>query len=218
MKIPGIAGYGWLIVLFLPGCGCRVFDWARDSIHQGLPLPDHTSKAYDYVRSVSLYDQFTLLASFDALWLSDVVRTAYADICALKTGKNEEQKNAFLRRQLAENEHFIIFYVLSLYEVPLREKDASWGIFLSIDGVQYAPTVIKAIDMAPEYEAFFGESFTRFKVAYEVVFNANDMNGCLLMNEQTKYIELVFRSVDKEGSLSWILDPAVCTCRVNPVE
>src|SRR5690606_26100571 len=97
--------------VFLGGC-TRIVDWGRSSFYQGENII--LSQAPEsYIRSVVIYDQLRTVAIFDALWLSDVVRSAYTDAYALKRGKSWEQKQLFLRRQLEENNHFISFYVLS---------------------------------------------------------------------------------------------------------
>lgn len=206
----------FVLLLGLPGCAGRIIDWAKETVPQGMNLPSHESIPRYYLRSVGIYDQFDTQAIFDALWLSDEVRTAYAQSYVQKYGKTEEQYAVFLRRQLAENEYFIMFYVLSLYDVPLRDKGGPWGIFLEIDGIPFAPSEIKAVDITPEYQAFFGKRLSPFKVSYVVKFNAKDIENKPLLNPCTKELALVFRSMDKEGRLSWVLAPeGIVSCGVE---
>ncbi len=189
----------------LSGCG-RVVDWAKDTFYQGKELEEYTAVPRAHTRSVIVYNQFTTAGRFDALWLSDKVRTDYADLYAFKLGKSVEQKKAFLRRQLEENNHFISFYVLSSYGLPLGNKDDQWALFLKIDDNAFAPIEIKAVDLSPEYQLFFGKKFNRFKIAYLVKFNAQDLNDRYLIEQNTKKIELYFRSVEKEVILTWSFD------------
>lgn len=194
-----------VIVIFLGSfCGCgRIVDWAEDSFDQGKDLNNYSKVPRLYVRSVSVYDQFETRGMFDGLLLADPVRKAYVNLCMLKHGKTEEQKNVFLRRQLEENNYFITFYILSLYEKPLNGADTDWSLFLEIDGEIFAPIEIKAVELGPEFSLFFGKQFSRFKVPYVVKFNARDIDNNLLISNKTKTIALYFRSVNKQVSLVW---------------
>jgi hypothetical protein len=195
--------YGMLCaLLLLPSCG-KIIDWGKNSFVQAPSLDFDRSVAEKYSKSVVAYDQLTTLAYFDALWLSDDVRIAYADLFALKFGKTEEQKNTFLRRQLEENNHFMAFYVLSLYEYPLGDPMSAWTVFLKIDDKNYAPIELKAVDLSPEYVYLFGKKYSRFKVAYSIKFDAKDIEDQFLITPETKEIKLYFRSINKEVSLAW---------------
>jgi len=200
--------FSWSLLL-LPGCG-RIVDWAKDSFYQGNDLHDYSKVPKEYLRSITIYDQFETLGTFDSLWLSDSVRTAYAHLHACRHGKTPDLEKAFLRRQLEENKHFIVFYVLSLYSKPLDAEDAAWSLFLEIDGHRYAPTEIKAIDLLPEYTFFFGKRFSKFKVPYWIRFNAYDVENKPLITKETEEIRLIFRSVEKEVMLSWDLCTLPC--------
>src|ERR1700721_538603 len=88
-------------LILLPGCG-RIIDWGSNCFLQGEKI-EHVDLPELYVRSIVLYDEFLAVARFDALWLANEVKTAYANVYSMKYGKNEERHNAFLRRQLEEN-------------------------------------------------------------------------------------------------------------------
>ena len=152
---------------------------------------------------MTVYDQLTTVAMFNVLWLSDTVRTTYVDLNALKYGKTPEQKRATLRRQLAENTHFITFYVAVPYELVLGDKNSRWSISLDIDGKSYLPIETKIIDLNPEYKSIFGKKFTRFKNAYMVRFDAKDVQERPLITSDTEQLKLYFRSTKKEVILSW---------------
>ena len=154
--------YFCMIMLFflvtLSGCG-RVVQWGKDNFYQGEDVKKYSKIPRDYLRSVVAYDQFMTQAVFDAIWLSDAVRTAYVDAFALRTGKSDEQKNMLLRRELEENNHYIGFYVLSLYNIPLGDPLGDWSVYLKIDDAIYQPVEIKYVDLNSEYKTFFGRLF-----------------------------------------------------------
>lgn len=191
------------ITLFLlPGCG-RVVDWGKKTFIQAPSMNASIAQAQKYIRSVTVYDQLTTSARFEALWLSDEVRTNYAYLFALKFGKTEEQKKTFLRRQLEENNHFISFYVLSLHDYPLGDVHSEWTLFLDINGKHYAPIEIKAVELSPEYMYIFGKKYNRFKVPYSVKFDAKDINDQFLITPETAKITLYCRSLGSEVTFVW---------------
>ena len=117
--------------------------------------------------------------------------------------KLKNKKEAFLRRQLEENNHFITFYVLSSYEYPLGDVNSEWTLFLNIDGKHYAPIEIKAVELSPEYIYIFGKKYNRFKVPYSVKFDAKDINDQFLITPETKNITLYCRSLNSEVTFVW---------------
>lgn len=191
-----------ILVVLLPSC-TRVIDWGTKTFEQAPSLQASITEAQKYVRSVTLYDQFTTRARFDSLWLSDDVRINYANLYALKFGKTEEQKKVFLRRQLEENNHFISFYVLSPYEHPLGDAQSEWTLFLEIGDKHYAPIEIKAVELSPEYIYIFGKKYNKFKVPYSVKFDAKDINDQHLITTQTEKITLYCRSLHSEVTFVW---------------
>lgn len=204
-----ITKFNKMVLLFIVCCLCncgKLVNWGKNNFYQGEMLLNRKSIAQQYIRCKTIYDQFTTRAAFAVLWLSDEVRSAYADLYELRHGKNEEQKRVFLRRQLEENRHFITFYVLSLYEVPIGDTNSEWSIFLRVKNDNYLPTEIKSIDLVPEYIEFFGEKFTRFKVAYQVKFDAKDIEDNLLFSPDIDQFSMYFRSVNKETELTWRFD------------
>lgn len=203
MKIQAI--YILALVLLLPSC-TRVIDWGERTFIQAPSLQANIEQAQKYIRSVTMYDQFTTRARFDALWLSDDVRTNYANLYALKFGKTEEQKKVFLRRQLEENNHFITFYVLSVYEHPLGDPSSEWTIFLNINDKNYAPIEVKSVELSPEYIYIFGKKYNRFKVPYSIKFDAKDINDQFLITPETQNISLYCRSLHSEVTFMWELE------------
>ena len=143
-----------------------------------------------YIRSVTVYDQFTTQGRFDALWLSEEVRSAYTDAYASRHALDDEKKQVFLRRQLEENDHFIFFYVLSNGSVNLTDQQSEWSIVLRVAGHVFKPIEIKEAELSPEYRAFFGKKLTRFKVIYGIKFDAQDAEDMPLIQEHVDKIEL----------------------------
>jgi len=188
----------------LSGCG-RIIDWGVDNVPQGESLEDYAATPKKYIRSIKMYDQFTTIGMFDALWLSDGVRTAYANSYCLKHGRSEDRRQAFLRRQLEENKHFITFYVLAPYDIELNEENTKWSLSLRIGDDFFSPVEIKETDLSPEYIAFFGKKFNRFRIAYQVKFDAQDVEDNSLLDTDVATMSLYFRSVEKEGIMSWPL-------------
>jgi hypothetical protein len=192
------------MLVLLPGCG-RWVDWGNRTFEQTPTVNSPVAVAQKYIRSVTSYDQLTTTARFDVLWLSDDVRTNYADLYALKFAKTDEQKKTFLRRQLEENNHFISFYVMSLYDQPLGETNNDWNLFLTIDDKNYSPIEIKSVELAPEYMHIFGKKYNRFKVPYSVKFDAKDIDDNFLITPETKKITLHCRTLKVDVTFEWDL-------------
>lgn len=187
----------------LPGCG-RIIDWGKANFYQGKDLESFSREIKPFVRSVTIYDQLETKAIFDVLWLSDAVRTMYAQLHTMRQGKNEEKMQAFLRRQLEENNHYITFYVLSTHEVKLGFPDSQWSLFLMLDGREYYPFEVKEIDLPYEYQVFFGDRWNRFKVPYLVRFKPETDEDSLLAMMQERIV-LMVRSAQKEHAFIWPL-------------
>ena len=193
-----------LLLLVLPGCR-RLVNWGKETFNQGTDIELSTEAAERYMRSAHVYDQLRTAAIFDALWLSDELRTAYANTHSAWQGRGEEQQTAFLRRQLAENSRYISFFVLSLHQVSLTKQDPTWSLFLKIDDEQFVPVELKETELDAIYKKFLGKRWTRFKVPYLVKFDAIDVDEKPLITPQTRTLTLTFRSATKEASLKWHL-------------
>lgn len=194
-----------IFLLGLSGCG-RLIDWGQDVFHQGSEQKQFSDSPRNHIRSVTAYDEFTTLGMFDVMWLSGNVRTAYANALSLKHGKGQERHLSFLRRQLAESEHFISFYLLVPYGLSVTHPDPEWSLLLKINEELFMPAEIKPTELSSEYKAFFGRKFNRFKSVYLVRFDARDAEDKLLLNDTVLQFSLVIRSVKKEVVLTWHLD------------
>lgn len=190
-------------VLLLSGCGA-IIDWSKKSFKQGVPLETNRDEVEKYIRAETVYDQFDTQARFVALWLNDEVRTEYAKLHGRSRGSSPEQDEILIRRQLEENKHFITFYVLSWAEIPLGEPESEWHLFLKInDTTVIVPTDVKIVDLPNEYKFFLGKHYTRFKIAYRVLFDAKDLEDRCLIDATTQNLTLVIRSIYKEVMLDW---------------
>ncbi len=193
------------LLIILPQCG-RIVDWAKSNFYQGETLPDYHKIPERYIRTVSIHNQINATATFTALLLTEQVRTAYSQSWAQLHGKSCEQEKTFLRRQLQENNHFISFYLLSLYTDKLTDSDAKWSVLLDINGCLYNPIEIKVVEMPIEYRSFFGRLNNRFKTAYLVKFDAKDIQGNRLLGPDVDAIKLCFRKLGRQAFLTWNLD------------
>jgi hypothetical protein len=183
MKLP-LRSFFVLAVLMFSGCG-RIEDWADTTFSKGRMYQEERGLINDYLRSVKIYDQFTTIALFDVLWLSDDIRTLYANTYTKMHGRSEEVRQTFLRRQLKANSHFITFYVLSTHEIQLNLKPAQWIGYLKIGDMTYLPLETKSVELTPEYIHFFGKKLSKHKQPYEVRFERKDQEGKDILENAT---------------------------------
>lgn len=198
--------FSLLLCSLVPGCK-RYIEWGERSFYQGEQWEHELTHARNYIRSVKMYDQLSTLGIFDVMWLSDDVRTVYADLESSRRGKTNERKEVFLRRQLEENDYFISFYLLS---APAKKsgfahagEQGYWSLFLTLGDEVYYPSEIKKVDLAPEYELMFGKRANRFKTAYLVKFNARSLDDEDIFRPDVHTLELHINGVDRGAALQW---------------
>lgn len=193
-----------MVVVIAMSTGCsRIVRWGTDTFYQGENLKDEASGAREYIRSATIYDQLTTDIMVDALWLSELVRTAFVHLHGRLHGYSDERMRALLRRQLEENNHFMDFYVLVPRSLALDDVLVGWSILLDVDGAIYAPIEIKSHDLGPEYREIFGSILTRFKAAYQLKFEALNAEDKPIITPAAKSFALVVRSSTKEARLVW---------------
>lgn len=203
MKRMYIYRIGMVIYLIgLSGCG-HIIRWAEGNFYQGENMVPLTKIPQQAIRSVCIHNQFTIAATIEAMWLSDEVRTAYAEVYGIKNGKSDAMTKAFLRRQLEENKHFISFYVLTNFSLSIGDQNNKWAIFLQSGDAILSPNEIRVTELTPEFQIFFGKRFNRFKSIYLVKFNAKTAEGKPFITDTSQTMELYFRSIEKEAVLSW---------------
>ena len=191
-------------LLLLSGCS-HFIDWGKQTISQGGSLSTNLTIAQNYIRSVCSYDQFTLIANFDVLWLSAPVRDLYAAVVARSFGKNEQQKELLIARNKEELKHFITFYMLCPYDIVFGSPQSLWSVLLEIDGVLYNPIEVKLVELHPLYVAIFEKRVMRFCNSYQIKFDARTIQDLPIISENTKEISLLFRSIDKELRVNWMM-------------
>ncbi len=205
MKSRIVCVIGITCLMTLVGCK-RAVDWASSNFGQGTTQDLPTNQFKPYIKSVVVHSQLSTKGIFDALWLADIVRSASTDVLITRSGKSVEQHHALLRRQLEENKHYIMFYILTEYDVPLGDN-SEWQLFLRVGDLNYQPRELKVIDLSSEYKAFFGKRYMKTKMAYVAKFDAQDANEQpIIVPQQTATLQLCFRSVDKQATLEWSLD------------
>jgi hypothetical protein len=199
-------------MMLFSGCGCnRYINWAKDVFNQAKPMPYYSTIAEKYVRSARIYEQFTTLGIFDAIWLHDQVRVAYVRSHATKNCMTDEAYDRMLKSELDQNQDYISFYVLAYFpdqdDISLKDQNSIWSMSLLVDDKCYAPVEIKKIDDLPqEYKAFLYLRYTRFKLVYLVRFNAKDVNNMRIIYPGVKDIRLSFRRVGYKEDMLWCLD------------
>ncbi len=190
------------ILFLLPGCGGNIKDWADETFYQGKNHNDYEKTVKPFLKGIRLYDQFDTLAIFDALWLSDTARTAYAQMYAKMTGKCEDAYIDFLRRELSANTYFVSFYVLSPHSIALTDLPPLWAVHAEIDGKKYLPVEIKLVELSAEYTGFFGKRINNHKDAYEIRFDRKDSDGHDILEDKQE-IKLFFSNPRFYGVMSW---------------
>jgi hypothetical protein len=88
---------------------------------------------------------------------------------------------------------------------------SEWTIFITINGENYYPMELKAVEIPQEYKLFFDKRFTRFKTSYIVTFDAKDLDGDLLLQDTCELV-MNFKSAFKEGCVSWYVDESTICC------
>lgn len=196
------------LMFLVPSC-IKYHKILKKEFNQGQDHNDNREVAHNYIRSATVYDQFETRGIFNALWMADDVRAAYADVYCDKRGRSSEGKDALLKRLLEENKHWITFYMLAdirdRVHSSLSEKTPAWTMYLDVgNGEKIDPVSIKEVELDPEYQFFFGYRFNLSKVAYLVKFPAQDLSGVSYVKQGGK-VNLVLSSVSKEVELVWDL-------------
>jgi hypothetical protein len=212
MKSPAIlrvAICAALVSIAFSGCK-RYIDWGKDVFCQGEKFDAYERIPRVYLRSARVYDQFTTMGLFTALWLADEVRLAYSCVHARRRGMDEDLQSVFTRRQLEENNHFISFYLLAAEigdDTLLSNESPPWTIYAQIDGENYKPIEIRYLTSLPmEYRFFFGDYLTSHQQMYLVKFNARDINNKRLINNNVRALSLWLTDGNRKVELKWCLD------------
>ncbi len=192
----------------MPGC-IKYHKIIESEFPQGKDHHDHRGIVYNHLKSVSIYRQFETVAQFNALWLSDQMRTCYVSLYAARRGMRAEAYDAYLRRQLEENNHWISFYLLAdirdVARVSMSEKNTAWAVYLDADGERVKPESIKEIEVEPEIQRFFGHRFNKLKVSYLIKFPARDAAG-KRYDYSAERLRLHLSSPYKHDYMEWFIE------------
>ncbi len=195
-----------MCMAMLSGC-IKYYDLVESEFPQAEKEPDYRDVAHAYKRSKTVYEEFETKAGFDALWLSDDVRTSYVQMYAKKRGLAADGREELLKRQLEENKHWISFYVLA----DIRERGAgtlgdsatAWTMFASVDQQNIPAESVKECDLDPEYQLLFGASGVNFKTCYLVKFAIESAVSVKLGQQSFKKIALTMSSPKRKAVLQW---------------
>lgn len=201
--------YGWItlaVILLLPGCAGNLVDWGKQRFPQAKKNKETYQSVKCYAKQINLYDQLNTIGLFDALWLSDEVRSYYADTYARMSGKTQEETTVMLRRLFKANAHAISFYVLTPTNVELTVKPLEWGLYLDVDGVMYQPTFVKRAELPFLYRTLFGRRFNPHKQPYEVKFDRHDVNGKDILDHTVDHVmKLIITTSHYHDCAEWFV-------------
>lgn len=166
-------------LLLLSGC-FKTYDFVSSEFPQAPKQEPLTSVITRWRRSVKLYDGFTTKASIDALWKTDELCLVYTSLHSERVGMNPEEREAFLLRQLEENNHWLTFYLLAEIAdegyTSFTDTQSGWSLYLELPtGERIAPESIREVEISPEIRALFGPLLTPFKKRYCVRFPAKTL-------------------------------------------
>ena len=185
----------------------KYYDVSDSEFPQASKEPDHRDIKHAYKRTQKVYDQFETKAIFDALWLSDDVRTAYVQMYAKKRGLSAEAKEELLKRQLEENKHWVAFYVLADIREhaagTLGDSTTAWTMFTSIDKQNMPVESVKEYDLEPEYQLLFGSISMNFKTCYLVKCALPPTMSAKIGNQEFKQLTLTISSPKRKAELTW---------------
>ena len=180
-------------MLFLSGCN-KVVNWGKSNFAQTKRYSEDFTKASQaFIRSTFVYSQFTMAATFDAIFLTDQMRMLFVDYHKRFHGLNSEQEATLRQRLLNENKYFISFYVIGFQKEHLYDsgkalftgvyqkfsdflgtKDSSWNISMLVGDKKYYPESVRAVDLPMEYRSCFGIKLNQFNTTYLVRFAVQD--------------------------------------------
>ena len=196
------------LLFLISGCS-RYVCWAQKTFKQAPELGISVAPARAYLRSEYVYDQFSTVGLFDALWLTNTVRDTAHRIYAARWSMDADMLEEILDNQHTENYNTLSFYLLIAPEennfVTLSNAQAEWSIVLDVDGTYYLPRTIQEVDLDPQYRLIFGKLYSHFKVPYLITFEAFDDQERAVISTKTQKVRLVLRSVNYTAALVWCL-------------
>lgn len=210
-------------IFLLSGCN-KIVDWGKANFEQASKYAqDFIRAAQVFIRSNVIYDEFTIVATFDTLFLTDQMRMLFVDYHKQHHGLTDEQESIMRKRLINENKYFISFYVVAtqkqhIYENDktlftgsyqknseiLGSKDATWNIRMKVGNKEYLPESIRIADLPMEFRAFFGTRLDQFSYVYLVRFAVQDAQGHLIFEPGKKYnVVLKYTSAIYKAEALW---------------
>jgi len=197
--------------------------WGNETFRQADKVSDEFSLSMTpFIKSNVVYDQFVSIADFSAIFLTDKARMIQLDYYFHRNFKTPEEQEIARQRLLIENDHYITFYIVGYqpnviypsgrslfsgeYQIQgplLGSPDANWKLSMLVDGVEYAPSDIRPIELPIEYQTFLGVHYSQFKSSYRVRFDCRDHQNKEILTLGHHYIVLKFNSVMYTTSIEW---------------
>lgn len=211
MKIRSVHQWFNIVILFecmffLSGCN-KLIEWGEQNFAQTKRYSQEFEKASQtFLRSTFVYTEFTMAATFDAIFLTDQMRLLYADYHTKFHDLDTHQTSILKQRLLNENKYFVSFYLIGnqkehLYDSGkalftgvykkfpdfLGSKDAAWSVSMVVGNKTYVPESVRIIDLPMEYRNCFGIRMNQFNSTYLVRFAAQDGQGKQIFDPFKKY-------------------------------
>lgn len=185
--------FGWITLSGFT----KIAEWGKRTFYQAPVYGDNFIQgAQPFIKSVQAYSQFTSVATFDVMLLTDALRMLFVDYHKKNNGISADQEKLLRQRQLNENRYFISIYVLASQQERsfvsgkamfcgeyqkagelLSGKDPMWNVRLIVGGRQITPESVRVVDLPVEYRHLFGEAFNQFSTIYQIKFHAYDSNN-----------------------------------------
>lgn len=208
-------------LLYLPGC--TLSEWSSNTFRQAEPISNqYIISMKPFIQSIAIYDQLVTVANFSALFLTDEARMIYSDYFFHRNFTMPEDQQLSRERLLKENDYYITFYIIGYqpatifptgralfsgeYQVQgplLGTPDSNWKLTMLVDGKEYVPSDVRSVNLASEYQHFFGIHWSQFKSAYKVRFDARDQDGNEILPFGPHRVVIKLSSAVYEARLEW---------------
>lgn len=209
-------------IVFVTGCN-KVVDWGKENFKQAERYEEAIVKQMaPYLRSVIVYDQFSNIADFSAIFLTDAARMLYVDYYIKRHTISKEKESVIRQRLLNENKYYISFYLIGSqsetayidnralftgryhkHQPLLGEKDAEWQVSLRVKNREYAADSVRVVELPVEYQHFFGSKYSQFKSIYFVKFDALDADDIEILPSGYHTVTLQLTSPQYKSQLVW---------------
>jgi len=202
----------------------KITDWGKENFKQTAQYAQpFVAAAQQFIRTVKIRNQFSVVATFDVMLMTDQMRMLYVEYYKKSHGLTKAQEASLRQRQLNENKYFISMYIVAdqtdhIYinnkalftgeyqksPALLGNKDSMWHVHMIIAGKEYWPESIRVVDLPTEYSQCFGLASNQFSTAYLVRFSAvDDHNNYIVSPDSKSTIVLQFTSSLYQADMAW---------------